>query len=151
MTKQESELLEKYLKFVGWRIMMYDPTEPGLAIRSFDRNAFTKTVEAEIGPILGLVIEKGGRRYRRYLREFKAFRIETTVFTGGPTPRLVYDHRLLAPEGVICEMFSILSWLGIVNGTTDWKHIRNETSEAVIKACKKACSTFMDAVPNLIE
>lgn len=149
-TKEEVELLRNYLAFRRQAIVRASDDDMKDR-RGFDRVAFTRNVEAEVGPILGRLIEKGGQLYRRYSREFETFSVETTVHTGGRAPQLQYEHKLLAPEGIIREHISILSWLGIIWGPTHWRRVGDDTSEAVIEACKSVCSIFINAAPKLVE
>lgn len=149
-TSEEAELLQKYGEF--WRRSRSSGREDKLEMlrRKFNRVAFTKSIESEVGPLLGHLVEKGGQLYRRYSKEFKTFTIETWIFSGGPVRQLQYEHKLLTTGGVIYEHISILSWLGIVSGPTPWRPLSGDNSENVIKAFKEACSLFINAAPKLV-
>ena len=152
-TSEEAELLRQYGEFRNRSRLDPSRAESKLEALSqkFDRVAFTKALESEIGPLLGCLVEKGGQSHRKYSKEFETFTIETWIFTGGPVRQLQYEHKLLAPEGAIFEHISILSWLGIVLGPTPWRPLSDDTSESVIKACKEACSMFINAAPKLVK
>ena len=149
-TDEEATLLRSYLEFMNRATVQAGDEDSKQMTCVFDRDKFTRTLDLEVSPILGTLIEKGGRSYRRYARNLGVASVETIMDTGGRIHQLQYEHKLLISEGLIRDNISLLSCLGIIAGPTYWKHLNGDTSGAVIEAFKEICSAFINAVPTLL-
>jgi hypothetical protein len=149
-TDEEATLLRSYLVFMNRATVQAGDDYSKQMTRVFDRDKFTRTLDLEVSPILGTLIEKGGRSYRRFARNLGVASVETIMDTGGRIHQLQYEHKLLITEGLVRDHVSILSWLGIIAGPTYWKYLNDDTIGSVTEAFKEICSAFIKAVPALL-
>jgi hypothetical protein len=148
---EEALLLHRYMKFIDETTAKSNADVQNKVQRDFDRGKFVRDIHAEVGSMLGILVEKGGRLYRVYLLKFESCQIKTMIFAGGQSPQLQYWHTLLVHDGIVREHIAVLSWFGIIAGTTYWNPVSDNNSKSVIETFKEVCSIFIKAAPKLIE
>jgi hypothetical protein len=79
-----------------------------------------------------------------------------TVFTGidlGGSGRLRYGHYIQngSPGSLTGGSISILRWMGISGGTTEWNLLCEGDEENGVKSLATICSHFIDALPLMLK
>jgi hypothetical protein len=89
-------------------------------------------VKRELTPVLGSEGEPFSTKYEwRYTTPVGPWTLVTLVDVGGSTHQLAYQHSLRASErSCLKEGVSVLSWLGIGGGHTQWNQLRGSDIES---------------------
>ena len=67
-TNEESALIRMYLDFIRVAIAQSRDCDKRELLLDFDRAGFTRKVSVELEPVLGRVVESGGKLYREVTR-----------------------------------------------------------------------------------